>query len=874
MEYYNFDLSISKHDDQYSMKARSEISGAASALVSLDLHSEEIKNAQERLLQGEIDEEFLKKFGGSLCSSLFQGDIRDLYRDTLGRIIGNDDRGLQIRLCTEPPEISALPWELLYDRSRDCFLATSIDTPLTRYIDQIEPIRNLKTELPINVLVAIPTRSGFESEREKAILASALQELKDTVRIDFLEGPVTRSTISKALIKERYHVFHFIGQGVVQKGESHLKIDSEENQGESDCISARSFAGFLREHPWMKLLVLGSCQGATISSTEALAGMASQLVKLAAPAVIAVQYPITARVASLFVKEFYCKLCVGRGRGRVDTAVSHARNRILMDFPDDKSFAAPALFTRLPTGLIFDLDSRDSTRTLLAPAEDIHRLRDVKKTHETNIAALKTTEEGLPATSVGEDMAREIEEEEKNVADVESKIRRHYKTVGALLLTSLIVFFAAYVGFLDVFRIDTWIERKFAGYMDSFGRGKVSRDVVLILANKDAGENGGLGTVDSSWRPYHAALIRGLADAGAKVIVLDFKFTYSSKGGDTELGAAIVHVVTEKKIPVIFGAGGFCVKDGEPVPWMSDTLVAILKDDGLPNANLINSTWGIVAGRPEQRKLRLAEQIGGNVPAVLKQTNVVPSLALQTVMQVEAKNRAIKAVLDSEANRILVLVGEGEVIRSIPVISEVRRQINEQTPCPPGTLYNSVDSELNFVIDIVAPKALETRPYHVIYEQCISKEPPRLDGFDNKIVLIGAEHKDDLYDISSTEQRSGVELQASAICNILEEDYIKSLPTLYQYLLILLMGAVGALMQTRFRKWMRFKITVVPPWFLKEPIRLPVVPLVTILVYLLIVFVVYKQYRLLLGIEYHVVALGIAYVMIGLVRKGITLNKT
>ncbi len=842
MKYYNFDLRIDKQNGQYSVTARSETLGEAHAPLSLDLDSQEIKDAQQRLLQGESDEDFLKDFGGSLCGSLFQGDVRDLYRASLGQMFRDDDRGLRVRLCVEPPEISALPWELLYDRSRDRFLAVCTETPLTRYIDQTEPIRNLKIEPPLKVLAAIPAGSGFESGAEKAIITSALQELRDVVEIDFLDGAVTRSTISRALVKERYHVFHFIGHGCFQEAESRLRIDSEEKQGESDSISARSLAAFFREQPWMKLLVLSSCQGANVSSTQPLAAMAPELVKCAVPAVIAMQYPVAGPAASVFVKEFYCKLCVGYDRGLVDSAVSHARNRVQMDFPDDKAFAAPALFMRSPTGLIFDLEPRDSVRTLLPPIESIHRLQDVKKTCEINIAALKTAEEGAAAKDVEEEMADRIQEEKKNLADVQTRIRRHYKTAGAFLLSSLVVAFASYVGLLDVFKLDYMVERKFAQYMDSFGRGKGSPEVVLILARENPEENGGLGKMDRKWRQYHAVLIKGLAEAGAKAIVLDLRFV-SETEWDDQLGKAIVAAAPT---PVIIGAGEFSIANGEPVPNISPALGKIFGDSKM------RSRWGIVEGEPELRKLKLAQRVAADAPAFLEQITLVPSLALQTIIQIEARNRGkeINAVLNSGADRILLVDSNDGVIKSI-----------------------AVDKELDFAIDIVEPKGLQRRSYHDVYEAC-KKNAPDLSQFRGKIVLIGAETSEDAYDISSTERRYGIELQASAISNMLEGDYIKSLPTPYQCLMILLMGAVGVLMQTRFKRWTRYTVPLVPPKFIDLPLKVPVVLLAIILVYLFVVFVVYKQYRLVLDIEYTLASLILTYVTIGTLRKGIKIHKT
>src|SRR5262245_25782332 len=231
MQYYNFDLSVrNKVNCRYPMIALSNTVGEAEAILSLDLDSQEMREAGKKLVGWATDSDFLMGFGEALYKGLFCGEIRDLYRTSLGQVHRDEDRGLRIRLCIEPPEISVLPWELLYDRSRDCFLATSIETPLTRYINLFEPIKELKTEPPINVLVAIPSGSGLDAEREREILGKAFEESGEAIKVNVLETSVTRSAISQALVKERYHVFHFIGHGTFQENEGYLVINSEDRQ--------------------------------------------------------------------------------------------------------------------------------------------------------------------------------------------------------------------------------------------------------------------------------------------------------------------------------------------------------------------------------------------------------------------------------------------------------------------------------------------------------------------------------------------------------------------------------------------------------------------------------------------------------------------
>ena len=394
MEYFDFVLNIKDAGDgRFELSAQSDTMGHATGVVSFALDSPQMAAAQQRLADGPIDRDFLTTIGGTLSDALFTGEVRDLYHESLGRVQHDDDKGLRLRLCIDPPALSALPWELAYDRTRDTFLATSTETPLTRYINLHEPIDELRTAPPISVLVAIPDGSGLDVAMERAIIEDALSELGDAVTVVALEGNVTRSAISQALLAGQHHVFHFIGHGRFSNNDGYLVLNAEDGTQE-DLIAARSFAGFFRDYQSMKLVVLNACQGAAVASTRPLAGIAPQLVRAGIPSVVAMQYPFADTAAVLFAREFYRKLCTGSNRGRVDAAVSHARNRLQMDFVDTLAFATPVLYMRSPTGVIFDLATSQRAGQLLARGDDIDRLKAVRTAHQSNIALLVATEGG------------------------------------------------------------------------------------------------------------------------------------------------------------------------------------------------------------------------------------------------------------------------------------------------------------------------------------------------------------------------------------------------------------------------------------------------------------------------------------------------
>lgn len=354
--YRDFDLWIETPTAEgYPLRARSETQGEARAWMKLDLMSESVQSYLEKLATWETDETFLIEFGAFLCDSLFAGNIESLFQRSLGEVLGQEGQGLRIRLRIDPPEISALPWEYLYSPEQKYFIGASKKTPLTRYLEVSQPIRALRTALPLKVLVVIPGWSGLDTQKEKDILTEALDRLGDTVQLKYLEGNVTRTTVADALLEARYHVFHFIGHGAFKDGQGYLLFNNE--SGGHDWISDDIFARFFLDKPRMKLAVLNACEGATVSLSKPMVGMAPKLVERGIPAVIAHQYSVTDRAAICFAREFYRSLCVGSEVGRVDAAMAHARNQLSIRFPAERSLGAPVLFMRAPNGLIFDIQS-------------------------------------------------------------------------------------------------------------------------------------------------------------------------------------------------------------------------------------------------------------------------------------------------------------------------------------------------------------------------------------------------------------------------------------------------------------------------------------------------------------------------------------
>jgi CHASE2 domain-containing sensor protein len=843
MEFKNFDLYIeSKLGESYKVKAQSETMGEAAGLFTLPPDclkiAGELKNVK-KILEGS---DLPMNFGVSLHRCLFQDSIGDMLRVSLGDVLRDDERGMRIRLILSPPEIAALPWEFLYDQRTKCFLSTSGKTPITRYIDLFEPIRSLKITPPVKVLVLIPEGSGLDVEKEKGIILEALGDL-ETAQIRVLEGKVTRSRISRALVEDEYHILHFIGHGVFESDQGYLVINSEKE--ERDLISADAFADFFRTYPSLKLIVLNSCQGAETSSSIQLAGLAPQLVVRGIPAVVAMQYPISDDAALTFAKEFYLKLCKGANRGQVDMAISHARNRIHMDnIKEPLAFATPVLFMRSPTGIIFDIDQHTGfayrfLRLFNSSAvKNVNRLKAVKQTHETNIAAWQ--EKTKDAPEMVQEATAAIAREKQEISAVDDQIIKWNKTFLASLLATFIIFLLGYVGLFNFpFHVDDWLETKFIPYMDQYVTKKFSPDVRLILA--DEGD-----TIDShppgpSWRQYHGPLIDALTKARTKVIVFDLEVNDPNPAYDDQFAEAIKRAEAQGTYVILAKA---LDEEGNTIKDIAEKLSLAVKDRW-GNIDVGKTRGGLV------RAYQLAQPVRNSSSAEqATEVAVIPSLGLQAIARFLSRGPTVKSFFNEGPEQVQ-LRSDGELIKSIPV-------------------YENSQSLYDFPYDLVTRARLNdaTRSYRDVFFR--RGEDEYLREYAGKIVLVGFKTHQDSW-LLQGEQRYGTEIHANVISNILSNVYIQLLPSSYDFLIVAFMAGFGALVQARFRHVFSTSFTL-PLLEPKKKLDIPGLLFAVDVIYLLIAFQLYKNERLFILKSYHLAAPFIAYWLTGKMRRKATLR--
>ena len=284
-------------------------------------------------------------------------------------------RGLRIRLSIDPPEIAALPWELMLDPKRDHCFATSVTTPLVRFFDQtgyFGGFADQETQLPLHMLLVLPSAPDLNLAKERTLIEEAIAPLHGIVQLQVLEGPVTRVSLADALLTTPFDIVHLTGHGGYSEGQSYIGLNRTD--GSVDWVNARATTRIFANHRSLKLVLLNACSTGQSDEGTAFHGLAPRLVRAGIPAVAAMQYPLKDEVALSFAREFYRHLCIGQNAGQVDLAITHARNMLAVLHADDYSFAVPVLYTHAVNGLIYRLPEAPAMQAVLGPSSESGRL--------------------------------------------------------------------------------------------------------------------------------------------------------------------------------------------------------------------------------------------------------------------------------------------------------------------------------------------------------------------------------------------------------------------------------------------------------------------------------------------------------------------
>ena len=290
----------------------------------------------------------LKDIGERIYEGVFTAENDNKLQPDCGALLyefrKNEDFEIRFDL-TAAPDLSAVPWEALYIREVDRFLAATKNARVIRQV-KAKGARPTPILKPIKILVAAANPHGdLDTSVEVGNISKRIDELVSDDNNDFVVETlrnVKTGEFRKAIQRFQPHIIHYIGHSAFKDGNAYLYFESDE-EGKSERLKAETFANMLQnDRPW--LVVLNSCQSGVTSSERPMAGLAQQLLSyLNIPFVVAMQQPVSDDAAITFSQSFYNALTEGKS---ISEAVSRGRQDILTA-DDDRTkieVITPALY--------------------------------------------------------------------------------------------------------------------------------------------------------------------------------------------------------------------------------------------------------------------------------------------------------------------------------------------------------------------------------------------------------------------------------------------------------------------------------------------------------------------------------------------------
>jgi hypothetical protein len=360
----------------YPVQVRSPAGPAAGAL-QLPLKD---KDFQDRLagVGGEgPDLAQRQDFGKCLFARLFKAEpaqeVGRVWHESRGRLGEGRFGTLRLRLWIEAPEISVLPWELLWDGD---FLATSANITVSRYLPAAEP-DVLPPAERLRVLLLVESPDGFTAIHEEEVRSledaiTGLGRAVDLVRKTNLTAPQLQGDL-----QDDYHVLHVLAHGI--RG----KLLLADARGRGAAIEDQELAQMVLGRRSLRLIVLSACSSSQVEGGGLFAGIGPALVRKRVPAVVAMQYPaVTQGAAGQFSGAFYGALSRGKP---VDVAVNEGR-RSLSAGPllAGRDWSTPVLYLGTRSSLLFDFWQKPAG----GPGQPLRPLRAVVQGDEAAQQAL------------------------------------------------------------------------------------------------------------------------------------------------------------------------------------------------------------------------------------------------------------------------------------------------------------------------------------------------------------------------------------------------------------------------------------------------------------------------------------------------------
>jgi hypothetical protein len=302
------------------------------------------------------------EFGNLLFSTLFDDKLKQKFLE-IYQEAREKEYVIRMELDVDErlfPQIAALPWEFMHqptgDLSGEIWLATApkIVFSRRRALWSTPAPTRLNEGESLRIAIAVSTPYDLGPVRYESILKELNEKsIDEGFSISTQVNIVDKRKID-ALLEQKPHIFHFIGHGRMmdENNRETGQLALTDDPGRAVWIDAAAFGELFNLHT-PALVFLHACESGTLSSTRAFTGIASQLVQMKIPAVLAMQYEVSNATAQGFALEFYRSLAKNEP---VDCAAQQARRFIAHGRTgyEKRDFATPVLFMNAAEGFLFD----------------------------------------------------------------------------------------------------------------------------------------------------------------------------------------------------------------------------------------------------------------------------------------------------------------------------------------------------------------------------------------------------------------------------------------------------------------------------------------------------------------------------------------
>jgi hypothetical protein len=314
-------------------------------------------NSLLKALADPAETKMIEQIGARLHDFLFDEPISTLYRTALRTL--NEGELLPLRLCLNHRSLAFLPWETLYDQKSRRHISHNGLVPFARVAPdslpgKINPARPLRILGMVSYAVQLGTikLGPLEEERERSQINAALKKLHDSGQVDLRwTATATQRELMRMLGPgaegDPWDVWHFIGHGgfCSEKQMGYIVIEAP-GGGDGVPLFANKLVDTLFATPnYPKLVVLNSCSGAQSEAGELFSSTAIHLIRNGIPAVIAMQFDISNKMAVDFSECFYTHLADGHS-----IATAMVNTRIELNTRQVSEWVSPVLYLNTADG--------------------------------------------------------------------------------------------------------------------------------------------------------------------------------------------------------------------------------------------------------------------------------------------------------------------------------------------------------------------------------------------------------------------------------------------------------------------------------------------------------------------------------------------